>query len=151
MSDRTGESVYDVAAALDLLAMSLATGVAVVNSLESVAGVSGPRVSRQLREVAIAMQWGLPAGDAWAQVADVWQPAQQAFALAESTGAAPSGLLREAADTIRRDEATRLEAASARLGVLLVVPLGLCFLPAFFLIAVVPAVLSLMRQLMPHG
>ena len=60
-------------------------------------------------------------------------------------------MLHAAADAIRREAQDRSETAAARLGVWLVVPLGLCFLPAFFLIAVVPAVISLARELLPHN
>lgn len=143
------ETVHDVAAALDLLGLSLGTGLSVVASLEAVAAVSGPSVAAHLRQVAVAMRWGMPADEAWSAVPDVWRPAHQALALAESTGAPASALLEQAAEAIRRDEAVRLEGAAARLAVQLVIPLGLCFLPAFFLVAVVPSVLTLARELLP--
>lgn len=143
------ESISDVAAALELLAAALASGAPVLHALDEVAAVSGAVVSSHLRTVAVALRWGVPASEAWDGVPDLWWPARQALCLAESTGAAPAALLAQAAQAIRRNEDARLEAGAARLGVLLVVPLGLCFLPAFFLIAVVPAVIALTRQLMP--
>ena len=57
---------------------------------------------------------------------------------------APSAaVLLEAAATLRDTESRRLEEAGGRAAVLLVLPLGLCFLPAFIATAVVPIVVVL--------
>jgi hypothetical protein len=66
----------------------------------------------------------------------VWQ-------VAETTGGAPADLLAAAADRIREAHERDLERRAARAGVLLVLPLGLAFLPAFALTALVPVVLAL--------
>ena len=47
---------------------------------------------------------------------------------------------------LRRQQ--RLEVATATLGVRIVLPLGLLFLPAFLLTTVVPIVLALARQVL---
>ena len=53
---------------------------------------------------------------------------------------------RAAADQ-RRDHATGIEIATARLGVRIMLPLGLAFLPAFVLVGLVPLVLALAGEL----
>lgn len=144
------EDVSRVAQAMDLLALTLTTGVPTVHAIEAVAAVSGPVVAHHLRQVAAALRWGLSCAQAWEVVPEVWRPARQALALAETTGAAPGSLLRDAARSLRRAEAVHSERAAARLGVWLVVPLGLCFLPAFFLIAIVPTVVALSAEVLPR-
>ncbi|HEX2706134.1 MAG TPA: hypothetical protein VHM65_10275 [Candidatus Lustribacter sp.] len=49
---------------------------------------------------------------------------------------------------MRADDTARADEAAARLGVRLVLPLGLAFLPAFGLTTVVPIVVALAGQLL---
>lgn len=66
-----------------------------------------------------------------------------ALELAVITGAGPVGLIRAAAEDERgRRQAERLRAAR-RLGVSLLLPTGLCLLPAFVVLTVVPFALDL--------
>ncbi|WP_227994487.1 type II secretion system F family protein [Luteimicrobium xylanilyticum] len=57
-------------------------------------------------------------------------------------GSPPEPALRAAADRLRRDRAERSATAAGRLGVRLVLPLGLCYLPAFVLVGLVPVLVS---------
>ena len=67
---------------------------------------------------------------------------------ADRAGAAPAGLLTATAARIRRTEAAQIEARIQRAGVLLVLPLGLCFLPGFLLTTVVPVVADLVTRVL---
>lgn len=138
--------VEAVAAALDLLALALRGGVGVVEAIEEVARLSAGSVAAQLREVSAAMRWGMPAEQAWASVKPVWRVAARAMVLSVHAGIPPAGLLARAADDLRQAERQRRDVATSRLGVRLVLPLGLAFLPAFVLTTVVPLVLALARQ-----
>lgn len=73
---------------------------------------------------------------------------RRALGLAVSTGAPASGLLQETAADLRRRRHRQAQAAAARLGVRMVLPLGLCSLPAFLAWAVLPVVLSLAGRLL---
>ncbi len=64
--------------------------------------------------------------------------AREVLTLAERAGAPATELLRSAAEEARRVGRSNAQARAARLGVLLMLPLGLCILPAFFAIGVVP-------------
>ena len=64
-----------------------------------------------------------------------------------TAGAAPAGLLTAAAGRMRAEESRRVEAAVHRAGVLLVLPLGRCFLPGFVATTVAPVVLHLLGGL----
>ncbi|KGN41911.1 type II secretion system F family protein, partial [Knoellia aerolata] len=96
--------------------------------------------------VASAHRWGQDAATAWTHVGDAWRPASMAWQAAERSGAAPAGVVMAAAQQMRRQESARVEAAIQRAGVLLVLPLGLCFLPGFIATTVVPVVLHLTRS-----
>lgn len=134
---------YDVADALVLLSLALRSGMGQQEALERVLGVSGGPVAAHLGSVAAALRWGQPARVAWSYVPDVWRPAALAWEVAEQAGAAPAQLVEDASWRVREQEDRRLEAAAARAGVRLVLPLGLAFLPAFGCTAVLPVVLAL--------
>jgi tight adherence protein B len=67
-----------------------------------------------------------------------------ALSLARDAGTGAAPLLAAAAEDERREAAARARAAAARLGVRVVLPAGLCLLPAFVLLTVVPLVLGLL-------
>ena len=134
---------YDVADALVLLSLALRSGMGQQEALERVVGVSGGPVAAHLSSVAAALRWGQPARVAWSYVPEVWRPAALAWEVAERAGAAPAQLVEDASWRIREQEDRRLQAAAARAGVRLVLPLGLAFLPAFGCTAVLPVVLAL--------
>jgi pilus assembly protein TadC len=68
--------------------------------------------------------------------------------LAERTGASAAVVLVAAASDARSARQRRAVVAARRLGVLLVLPLGLTTLPAFVLMGVAPVVLGLAGQLL---
>ncbi|TWE10001.1 type II secretion system F family protein [Rudaeicoccus suwonensis] len=142
------EDVLSAAAAMDLIALALTSGVPLVAAVDAVASESGPIVRRHLKQVVAALRWGVDESRAWDGLPDVWRPAGQALALAGVAGVPPGALLRRAATDIRRTEQRRIEEATGRLSVMVVLPLGLCFLPAFALLTVVPVVATLARGLL---
>lgn len=142
-ADARVETIGSVATALDLLALALGSGVPLVQAIAAVAERSGPVVRRDLNQVVAALRWGVDEYAAWAGLPDVWRPAGRALSLAAAAGVPPAALLRDAARDLRRRERAELDEAAARLGVRIVIPLGLCFLPAFALLTVVPAVAAL--------
>lgn len=138
-----GVSAAAVADALTLLAVALRSGCAPLEALDEVAARSPDDVAAQLRSVATAHRWGLEPAECWAYVPPVWGPAALAWQAALTAGVSPATLLERAGEVIRDREARRVEAALARAGVLLVLPLGLAFLPGFVATTVVPVVLHL--------
>lgn len=142
------ETTLSVATAIDLLALALTSGAPLTNSLTAVAEHSGPVVAAQLRQVTAALQWGVDETKAWRGLPSVWRPAADALTLAARVGMPAAGLLREAAATIRRDERQALQERTARLGVLIVLPLGGCFLPAFAVLTVLPVVAVIARSVL---
>jgi pilus assembly protein TadC len=135
-----------VAATADLIALLLRTGRDVLGALEQVARGSPSTVAEVLDQVAAALRWGVPPDTAWSVGGPTWRRVGAVLRLADEAGAAPSALLRQAANDVRSDQATRAELAAAKLGVTVVLPLGLAFLPAFVLLTVVPVVIALAAQ-----
>lgn len=140
--------VLDAADALDLCALAVQAGLAPLEALEAVVPRAAPAVAADLMVVAAALRWGRTPTQAWALVSPVWRPAALAWRAAEEAGAGPAGLIAEAARRMRVAEQARVERAVQRSGVLLVLPLGLCFLPGFVCTTVVPVVLLLAEGLL---
>lgn len=139
----TAATVDEVADALVLIALALRAGLDLTHALDEVAtGADGP-VARDLSAVVAAVRWGRPVAEAWSYAGAVWRPAALAWSVAEVTGAAPAALVAEAAVRLREEQERARERRAARAGVLLVLPLGLGFLPAFACTAVLPVVLAL--------
>ena len=141
-----GETRVDAVLLLDLVAAALRTGVSIPRALQAVGVVVG---SRRLERTGALLLLGAPWEEAWGAEKE-WRDGPpiphpvlaQALEPAWCDGANPVPLLQRAAMTLqaRRDRAAR--EAAGRLGVRLVLPLGLCHLPAFIMIGVVPVLLS---------
>ena len=147
--DVEAATVEEAAAALGLVAAALRGGSGSVEALEAVASVDHGPAGRELRVVAAAHRWGEPSDHAWERVGPGWGAAAVAWHAALEAGAAPAGLLAAASSRMRESESRRLESALQRAGVLLVLPLGLCFLPGFVCTTIVPVVLHLLQGLQP--
>jgi hypothetical protein len=145
---RASAGPADVADALALLALALEAGIGQDDALDRVARCSDGAVRSSLRSVTAALRWGWPVPQAWACASPVWSVAATAWHVAEVTGAPVATLVADASQRLRDDEARRVEAAIARTGVLLVLPLGLAFLPAFACTSVIPVVLALTRSVL---
>ncbi|MGG5259733.1 type II secretion system F family protein [Phycicoccus avicenniae] len=145
--DGRSATVADAAGALTLLAAALRGGAGALECLEAVSALDPGPAGRELAVVAAAHRWGESSDRAWDRVGPGWAPAAAAWHAALAAGAAPAGLVEAAADRMRLAEARRVESAVHRAGVLLVLPLGLCFLPGFVATTVVPVVLLLLGSL----
>lgn len=142
-----GATVDEAAVALSLLAAALRGGAGPVECLEGVAALDPGPAGHELAVVAAAHRWGEPPERAWQHVGPGWGPAAAAWHAALSAGAAPAALVEAAAGRMRASEARRVEASVQRAGVLLVLPLGACFLPGFVATTVAPVVLLLLGGL----
>ena len=141
----------DLPLALDLLSACLVGG----SRLQDAAGVVGRSVGgpcgARLQQVGLALSLGAPAGQAWARLGGGDGTAGSvARALARSAegGAPVAGTVARAAAAARSAAAATATRRARRAGVLAVAPLGVCFLPAFLLIGVVPAVIGLATPLL---
>lgn len=135
----------EVADTLELLSLAVRSGLSLTDAVQQVERFSLGPVRRQLAAVVAALRWGRPAPEAWTYGGPAWRSAALAWAVAEETGAPAAELLAQAAQRQREAEDRAAERRAARAGVLLVLPLGLGFLPSFVCVAVVPVLLVLAR------
>jgi tight adherence protein B len=68
------------------------------------------------------------------------------LALSRAAGVPAADLLRGEADQARRDARSHAQQAAASLATRLMLPLGLCVLPAFMLVGVAPLLLSVLSS-----
>ncbi|SDB94682.1 Type II secretion system (T2SS), protein F [Sanguibacter gelidistatuariae] len=140
----------ELAVLLDLVGAALSAGAGVPRALEATGrALAGPD-GLALGSVAAALLLGAPWETAWANAPDRFSPLASALRPAWVHGSAPREALRVAGLQISQDADSRARAEAARLGVRLVLPLGLCFLPAFVLIGLVPLLLSLGAGVLGH-
>jgi pilus assembly protein TadC len=147
-STATDALLADAPMAFDLLAACIAAGAAPEAALTSVADAVGGPLGRLLGTVSRAALLGCPAEQAWAPLLEPALPAPvreaaAGFVRAQWSGAALAPALSTIAAEQRRARRVAAQGAARRAGVLAVGPLGLCFLPAFVLVGVVPLVAGL--------
>jgi len=128
---------------LDVVDAALVAGAPVPRALDVVGDAMGGEVGAALRRAGAALLLGASWSSAWARSPEGARHLADALESAWQSGVAPGLVLRARADQLRRERRTRTREAAARLGVHLVLPLGLCFLPAFVLLGLVPLVISL--------
>jgi pilus assembly protein TadC len=140
----------DLPYAVDLLAAALRAGQPTQRAVGVVAAaVDGP-IGRRLGRVARALGLGLPPERAWLALADLPGGHRLIAAVTRSadSGAALSATFVRLADDQRAQRVAAVDAAARRAGVLVVLPLGLCFLPAFVFAGVVPVIVAVLGDVL---
>ncbi|MGY1828575.1 MULTISPECIES: type II secretion system F family protein [unclassified Blastococcus] len=129
--------------ACELLAACLGAGLPLSGALAAVAGAVPEPLGRRLHGVAGMQRMGAEPRRAWAG-----QPAEldglaRVLVRAGESGTAAVPALHAFAEETRSAARTEAQAAVQRAGVWVLAPLGLCFLPAFVCLGVVPLVLGI--------
>lgn len=129
---------------LDLTAAMLSTGLSLTDTLKALSRSvpSCQELARVSRSLELGMEWE----QAWRTAPEGFQTLESALAFSRLAGASSASLLRDSATTARRLVHRSFEKKAAELGVKLILPLGLCALPAFMLLGVGPFVMSLLPQ-----
>lgn len=145
--DRELRLVAELPVTLDLLASCLSGGCPLDEAVRVVAAATDPVVGEPLAAVAAALAVGTPPEQAWARfdVSPETATVGRAVARACAGGTVLAGQLHRLATEQREVVRARAEQLARRAGVLVVAPLGLCFLPAFLLVGVVPVIAGLAR------
>ena len=140
-----GAAPVDTALVLELLAAQLRAGLAPLAALGTLAEALN---SRSLHTVCQRLQMGSGWQNAWSgSAAGTFSELRDALAPAYTGGAPSTALLLSLADAHRLSERRAAERAAGKLSVALVVPLGLCSLPAFICLGIVPILISLLPTL----
>lgn len=139
---RDAELVRQLPGALDLVVAALEAGRPPGSALGLVAGSVDDPLSSELATIAARLSAGGDPRAVWTHLAEhpVLGPVGRAFARADDSGMAVGRVVRAVAEEMRRTRRAAARERSRRVGVRTAGPLGLCFLPAFFLVGVVPAI-----------
>jgi Flp pilus assembly protein TadB len=136
---------------LDLLAAGLRSGQPVPAALTQVLPVAEGKLGRQLREVAGLLRFGADAKTAWRDAAeDVLLAPVAATAIRSSeSGIRLADGFERLAEQLRNEYRAAAVMRAHRAGVWTMAPLGLCFLPAFVCLGVIPVVVGMGSSLLP--
>lgn len=136
---------------LDLLSVCLRAGMPLVTALETVSAAMPGPFSADLRVVAGLQRLGARPAAAWAELADDpdLAPVVRTVARSAESGSRLAGAFERLAADRRAALGAAALARARSAGVLAMAPLGLCFLPAFVCLGIVPVVLSLAADVLP--
>ncbi|GID30117.1 type II secretion system (T2SS) protein F [Paractinoplanes brasiliensis] len=140
----------DLPLGADLLAAALRAGAPVDGAAAAVADALDGPLGTRLRRTARSLALGAAPAEAWGHLDGV-PGAERLVAAAVRTstsGGALAKALGRLADDLRADRAVAVEAAAQRAAVLIVLPLGLCFLPAFLLAGLVPVLIAVLGDVL---
>jgi pilus assembly protein TadC len=140
----------DLPFAADLLAAALRAGAAPDVAARCTAAALGGPFGERLARVERALSLGASAEEAWSYLgaAEGTRRIVLAAVRSQHSGAAFAGALQRVADDVRADRLIAADAAGRRAGVLIVLPLGLCFLPAFVLAGLVPVIVAVLGDVL---
>jgi hypothetical protein len=130
----------------DLLAACLGASGVPSDAAAAVSRAVGTPMRERLAEVAAELRMGADPAVCWERLAascPALVPLGRCLARAGISGAPPAASLARLAEEQRAVAARAATARTRRAGVLATAPLGLCFLPAFVLIGIVPVVAGL--------
>lgn len=132
---------------VDLLTAALAAGAHPAAALAVAAQACGPPLGPDAARAAGSLLLGGDPSTVWAELAvavPALAPAARACARTDVTGARLTDVLTAVADELRDELRADAVSAARAVGVRAVAPLGLCFLPGFVAMAVVPLIASLL-------
>ncbi|MDH2426728.1 type II secretion system F family protein [Sphaerisporangium sp. TRM90804] len=145
---RRARLVADLPFAADVMVACLRAGQPVTGAVETAADAVGGPLGDSLAWVGGQLRLGAAPEAAWSALKGDRALSGLVLGMtrAASSGAPVADVLTRLADDARRKGRAEASAAARRAGVQVVAPLGLCFLPAFVLLGIVPVVAGLAGQ-----
>ncbi len=139
----------DLPALVHLLAAALETGADVPGALRLVCGALPGSAADALARVPSRLELGLDAEAAWRPVLDrpSLAPLARSLVRASRSGAAVGHEVDRLARDLHERSRSAVEERARTVGVRAAVPLGLCLLPSFVLLGVVPVAAALLESL----
>ncbi|MER6027420.1 type II secretion system F family protein [Streptomyces sp. NPDC001851] len=146
----TAAAARQLPLAADLLAACIAAGAGPVPAAQAVGEALGGHVGEALARGAAEVRLGGEPADAWRCLAEL--PGAGALARllqrADESGLPAAGPAARLASDARAQWARTATARARRAAVLMSAPVGLCFLPAFIAVGVLPVVIGLAGRVM---
>ena len=150
---RRADLVRDLPCALDLLAACLAAGTPLGRALHVVGAALDGEVGGAFGRAGTALGLGATV----AEVAAGWrrepcfaglEPLARVLVRSATSGTSTATACHRLAGELRDERRWHVDAVARRVGVRATAPLGLCFLPAFVLLGIVPIVLAGARSVL---
>ena len=143
------ELVAELPAALDVLAACVASGMPLRSATSAVAAAVGGPLGDRLGAVVARTSAGFGDGDAWASLRgdEVLGVVARDLARASDAGTATGALLARHAEAARTAAQAAALARAKAVGVRTIIPVSVCYLPAFFLLGVVPVIAGVLGSL----
>jgi pilus assembly protein TadC len=143
------------ASSFDVLAACLRSGMAVSTAAAATAPTAPPALARLLNRAADLLALGADPATAWSNSnVRLDKHAEALLRLARRSASSGAALAQGVADLAaqsRHDAADAAGAAAERASVLIAGPLGLCYLPAFVCLGIVPVVAGLAGDVLSSG
>lgn len=138
--------VLDPALAMDMLAALMGSSGSLYAALDAL-GTYLPGC-QPLRKVATQLHVGVDWDTAWAEANQDPRLAElsQELKFIHVSAVPSASVLQASASTLRRNRKRKAEQLAAELAIRLVLPMGICLLPAFICLGVIPMVYALFPQ-----
>lgn len=144
---RRRELERDLPVAVHLLGACLAAGAATTSALESVSEAMPGAVGQELALVRRRLQWGVDPASVWRSIDGPLAQLGRRMARAHESGASVQHAVTRLAEDLRNETRARADARARTVEVRAAAPLGVCFLPSFVLLGVVPLAAGLFSSL----
>ena len=138
--------------AVDLLAACLAVGLAPAAALEQITSAVESPLAEELSEITARLRLGVDPVTVWRDLAGHPQlgGVGRTVSRAVESGSSVSEAMLRLAEDLRRRTRAETESKARAVGVKAALPLGVCLLPAFVLVGVVPLVAGSLSVLVPR-
>ncbi|OHT83267.1 type II secretion system F family protein [Mycobacteroides saopaulense] len=152
------KGLLGMAFSLDMLSVCLRSGMPVASAALVVASSAPSELARILSRAGEMLALGAPSSMAWADSGapdDLGYEQRQALTRLARRSADSGAVMAEGVAALaaqcRRDALDSAVATAERAGVLIGAPLGLCFLPSFVCLGILPVVMGLARDVFSDG
>ena len=143
------EAQRDLPHLVRLLGAALRSGAAPGDAVRLVCAALPGAAASRLSGIPERLALGVDPGRVWSSLADdeALAPLGRSLARAHETGAPVVAAVERLADELERTARGRVEDRARAVGVKAAIPLGLCLLPSFLLLGIVPLVAGLLAGL----
>lgn len=150
-----GSDPLAIASSLDVFAACLSSGMAVAGAARATAPLAPRLLADVLDRAADLLALGADPATAWSRSGlptdDHIEALCRLARRSATSGTALAQAVSELADQSRLDAADASRAAAERASVLVAGPLGVCYLPAFVFLGIIPVVAGLADDLLSFG
>lgn len=141
----------DLPMAVHLLGAALVAGASTSAAVFAVADALPGPTSEEFMGIHHRLQLGLDPAEVWSGLGGPLRPLGRTMARAEESGASVRSAVEALSEDLRLGARARIETLARSVEVRAAAPLGVCFLPAFVLLGIVPMAVGIFSSLRLFG